>query len=303
MNNKKTSQFKAPITRKQPHTETSTNTLGSHTRGLLKQTVEAPSRKINLVQRGSRTDINTTCLSQGTKSVLHPKPNETLLQSYDTSLVRGLMGGEKQQSSAPKEPDVLNQAPHMLAYNAYLQAVFKQEIVKKENVEHQSSVNDQFLFHLDKLNQLKEQKEEIEAKIAVLEEKTAIMERIKSVKENIADIGDIFLRHNPLANLGELSKVLETASKNVSLNNVKTIENQEECNQFMSIMKHFNCIIEGITNTIKDKDEINQLANHVRNLTELQQEVVENVKNVSKIKKTIGQLVLKTSSDMFASKD
>ncbi|XP_066144545.1 uncharacterized protein [Euwallacea fornicatus] len=303
MNNQKISQFKAPIARRQLHTETTTNPLGSHTRGLLKQTAEAPSRKANLVQRGSRTDVNTTCLSQVTRSVSHLTPNETLLQPYDVSLVRGLVEGEKQQSSVPKESDVLSQAPHMLAYNAYLQAVFKQEIVKRENVERQSSINDQFLFHLDKLSQLKEQKEEIESKIAVLNEKTAIMETIKSVKENIADIKDIFLRHTPMANLGELSKVLETASKNVSVNNVKTIETQEECDQFQLTMKYFNCNVEKITNTIKDKDKINQLANHFRNLTELQHEVVKNIENISQIKKTIGQLVLKTSSDMFASKE
>lgn len=248
------------------------------------------------------------------RSIRKQDPNSTVCSNTDISLVgstRSLnqtvrknlnltLGGPNQSriTTLMAAPDL--DLENDLAYNEYLQALMKQQIIKKTVEEHRKILCDQIFVQKEQLYKLESTYKEIRAKIESLKQQTNIVELLDKLNISVTQIEDISEKYNVWKRLDQLSGILTDESNLISVLNIKPIKSQEEYNNLILILNNLNEVLERILNSGRNFEEVHDFAAIINKFEKLRKNVNKTSLTNLDLKKKAGIKFLTQASDMFA---
>lgn len=223
--------------------------------------------------------------------------NQTLNPNLDVTMSGYPNLRIKQNICAPTSD--LN-VKYELAYNDYLQALMKQQIVRKTIDEHKEKLNDQILVHSEHLHKLENTYKDISIKIENLKQQGEIVDIINMLKDSMDEIERLCDKYNTHNRVQQITDILTEELNLVSVRNIKPIGSQEEYDEFISILTSLIAIIEKIQNAGRNFEEVNQFATAIKNFDELQNTVAQTAIKLRALKKKVTATLIQHGSDMFA---
>ncbi|KAF7278857.1 hypothetical protein GWI33_007920 [Rhynchophorus ferrugineus] len=248
------------------------------------------------------------------RSIRKQDPNSTVCSNIDVSLIssarslnqtvsRNLnltLGGPNQSRIKPSMAAPDFDLENDLAYNEYLQALMKQQIIKKTVEEHRNILNDQIFVQNEQLYKLRSTYKEIEDKIESLKQQTGIIELLDKLNIGVTQIEDINEKYNVWKRLDQLSGILTDESNLISVRNIKPIMSQEEYDNLLLMLKNLNKLLERIISSGRNFKEVHHFAETIKTFEELRKIVNETSFKNLELRKKAGIKFLAQASDMFA---
>lgn len=223
--------------------------------------------------------------------------NRTVRQNLDITLSGA---GHPNIKSGMGPPTHDHELEFDLAYNDYMQALLKQQLVKKTIEQHENILNDQLLIQSEHFHKLENTLHEICDKIESLKEQSDVVELLQMLKSGVNEIEELCVKHNTHNRLNELDKILTQESNLVSTKNIRSISSQEEYDQLLQTLHNLKCVMEKIVKGDKKFKEVHELSDCIREFNKLNLTITTTAKELSNSNKRAEALILKQTSDFFA---
>lgn len=224
----------------------------------------------------SRQNLNTTFNANATKLNLRMVPDVTVAPSIDWEL----------------ECD--------LAYNEYLQALLKKQLMQRKVTEMKASINDQLSIQSESVFHDKAELPKAQQETETKQLETEVTEAIARLDESL----DVFLKIANDCNLekhfDDIIDMLNVVNNRIGLENIEPLKNQDECNKLASLLVKCNDVLLKITETTGNHEQIEKLADCLSHTLELKKQIVTKDAHLAVKQKTVECNTLKGISDYLS---
>lgn len=185
------------------------------------------------------------------------------------------------------------------AYNDYLQALFKQTIVKAKVTEVKNELSEQLASHSESLFKDKLEVQRLEMEEEIQKESSKIVEAIHLLKGELSGFKRICEDCNLEQSLDTLIELFNEVKDRVTLENVLQFNSQEDYDKLAANLSSVTMQLEKILKDCDKEDKLAQLAEQLQSILCLKEEVVNKEARMEKFHIDLGFLVLKNLSDYF----
>ncbi|ENN76410.1 hypothetical protein D910_11383 [Dendroctonus ponderosae] len=187
-----------------------------------------------------------------------------------------------------------------LTYNKYLQALLKQQFIENQIAQHVQSMNDQMLQQSHSLQMAKNTLEQTNSRIRSFEDAVECNEWLQRFKITLSELEQLYSSCNITAKQQDFSNILSSQLEQVSISNVQPIESQQEFNQLHTTLEKLGKVLNHISSLHKDVQDIQKLANSLKELTHLNSEISQAIQRAPELNQKCILQVLVSASDAFA---
>lgn len=251
-----------------------------------------PQRRTTPQTKKPLNFLNATT-SSASKAVT-PKANPTQLQN---STVRQL---ERTYCLNPVTPAVDWEQECDDAYNDYLQALLKRQILEKNKAKVKEVLSSQLSFQSEQLYKDKLEVQRLEIEEETEKENVRIVELIKQLKEELDHFKQMCVKLEIEKSLDNVIELLSEAENRVMLENVLPLQTQEHYDRLAVQLGSINVQLEKILKNSTEEGKLDELARQIENILRLKEEVANKEINLKELHYKMGFDILKTISDHFA---
>lgn len=249
--------------------------------------------------------LNTTMSSSSKIATTPPglynsfRHNLTTTFSANATVGRSTFTNPRVMSAANVVPSTDWELECDLAYNEYLQALVKRQLVQKKIVQMKTSMNDQLSIQSEMLFRDKTEVADVQQNMQVNELHIEVNEVIKKLDKSLDMFLQISTESNLEKHLDNIIDVLDVVKNRIGLENIEPLQNQEECDQLSAAIAKCNETLLRIKETTNNYEKVGKLAFCLSETLELKKQIVEKLTELEDKEKGLGYNVLKRISNYF----
>lgn len=186
-----------------------------------------------------------------------------------------------------------------LAYNEYLQAIMKRQLMQRKITEMKTSINDQLSIQSELLFKDKIELTEMRHEIQVAKLQTEMQEAVRKLGSSLDTLLHICSESNLEKHFDNIINVLDTVKNRIELDNIEPLKTEKEYDQLSAALVKCNETLLRIKETTNNYKKIEELASCLSETLELKKQIREKVTQLEEKENNLGHSALKGISDYF----
>ncbi|KAG5891247.1 hypothetical protein JTB14_004361 [Gonioctena quinquepunctata] len=187
-----------------------------------------------------------------------------------------------------------------IAYNDYLQALMKRQIIEKEIEERKRLLNGQIILQRANLEKKKCIYQEIKNDIESLKKKEQVIVTINSIRDNTSKLKTLYTAYQTEPHIEKITKLLTSECDEVILKNIVAIKTQQEYDNLFGILQNLQSMLQKIVDSGRDFKGIHDLAENIRVSKEHIERIEETKTILNDSKNDSLSALLSNLSEIFA---